>query len=207
MENYVEKERTFESLINNIINKFDRYRTIKDLHTIIEDIDNLDAMEKINHPDHIIAIKNVILLLSRYQYDYLTENQKSAMLLALKTKVTTAKLDRCYVQKLDDGDFKYSEKFECDDEIHQIVFSLLSILSCDTYGSSLNQPIYDQFELLENLVNNDPEKYSYIMKDIRNCFKNNGWIAKTELTLGGFKTAPNRVKLAEELQDIYNEFF
>lgn len=101
------------------------------------------------------------------------------------------------------------KKFESDDVIFPIVSNLLTNLDRNVMSSTLNTFVINYFEVLGPIMEEVPDLYLDLTCKIQSCLESHGWDFTGGSSAGGrgFRSPPNRNKLVEDLQKIFNDFF
>lgn len=100
-------------------------------------------------------------------------------------------------------------KIEHHDPIFSVIFNLLTNLSNNVMGSTLNVYIINYFEDIGPILNEAPDKYFDVTSEIQLCLQTHGWDCTGNSTIGGrgFRTEPNKINLIEDFQQIINKYF
>jgi len=208
------EEESFMSIVTETIDGFyTKFTTIGDLRSILEKISNISP-ERLNV--HINLSQEIRATIWSFGTDYeklLTDRQKNWLYLVLNggKKYAYMPMDICavvddnYIERFADGIPLFNvEKFGNDDPMASATYNLLVDLSYNNMESSLTPIIYDYFEVIDLFQNEN--KYSQIIEEIKKCFHDQNWHFKTEKTLGGFYSKPNRTQLVDGLQAVCEKY-
>jgi hypothetical protein len=213
----VEEEKFMLIVTETIDNFYTKFTTVGDLRSILEKISYIS-------PENLNVNKNLLQEIRATIWSFGTVYEK---------KLTTRQLNRLYFvlngskkpthmpMSIDTVDENYTlhftddtplfsalsmsaEKFGEDDPLAIATYSLLVDLSYNNMESSLTPIIYDYFEVIDQLKNE--HKYSSVIEEIKKCFHVQNWQFKTEQTLGGFYSKPDRTQLVNDLQVICERY-
>jgi hypothetical protein len=99
----------------------------------------------------------------------------------------------------------YTKKLSRDDDIYQIVEGLATNLTRNTLESDITNFIYDYFEFIS--IFSEGEEYKSVINEIKGCLMKHGWKCKSETTMGGFYSSPNKHKMTGDIQEIVDKYF
>lgn len=218
------EDATLLSILQKVVNGIGKqYTTVSSLQKINDDLDSLPLSEQTLYKEKIISIKST---LNEYKYGNGDETLKDSNTGRLFRQF------ECYIdsiQKFSDPrlvnysnyskkepgiisidqvkkDRRNSEKkvvkFDLNDVISSVILNLLGNLNRNVLDSNLTEFIEDYFDIVIDIIQEEPRKYFDITSEIRLCLETHGW------KIGhGFQRQPKRLDLVADLELIANKYF
>jgi hypothetical protein len=194
----------FEDVIRSIISDIStEYNTIGSLEKIIILLEQLNDEEKKNNIKHIKSIAGTIKTFGSAKSSPLSSNQLRTLLRTLRKAVSSDYEDN--YNKDCNFTFKVVEKFDPDDIITEIVYSLFTSVNQMMMSSSIAPFVvayYDEINNFSDVFEENREKYNLILLSIDDLLKMEGWILYK-----GFKKEPNQKNIVEGLSKIIEKYF
>lgn len=221
--NLFPKNKSFNTIIKNIMDDFSVYTTVGSLDNIIMKIESLSQKEQNKKAADIDKIKRTI-----HEYgnkDRSLSNKQSNRLLKVLSDCIPSKfqivpnpsvvpnynaISKPYYNTLSKPNYNTLSKppkFEADDQISEIVYMLITNLNRDTLGSSLTNYVVDYFVYVNILLEDNYNRYKDITEEIKKCLRNHSWQCESDTSAGGFYSEPNATQLVNDLQTIINKYF
>lgn len=226
---------TFHGLINGVIKVFhDEYDTVGSLDRIIAKIEALPQEQQTKYDERITKIKSTIKGYGEFKDRTLSSKQTNRILKVLREAVPVPSnvidhnklLNSNYsghsiqrfspLSQLNTTNYnttpyltleKKVVKFDTNDQIFQVVFTLLTDLSSFTLSSTLTTYVQTYYVLVNILLEDNFYKYKDITDEIEGCLQKYGWKCKDSKSEGGFQTIPNQEDLVKDLKKITDKYF
>lgn len=197
-KNAIAIKNTFSYVVKDILNNFDRtYQSKESLSNVF---DVLLEEEKIKYSDKIQSFYDTL-----NESDELNNDQRRRLKIQLATYKNPP---YCYkgFENIPIRKDEKAPKLDSEDIISSVIFLLITEISCGL-GSGLTIPVYDYFDVIDDIIQIDYNKYNPITSEIKECLVKHGWRCKNKETNGGFYTEPNKSNLVDDLSTIINEYF